>query len=345
MLSGSEARPKALAALWRTGLVLVLLTPAVGSASKGNADVAQWLQQWLERCGRPPTRAVTEVEGRGGIYRWRDAEGNLHFGDRPPPGGAEDQRQRYGSRQQFFQLDLQAPDGELPPLLLDRLRAEVNAIFGVLAGLVDRRHLRQVELDLKVFNGGSRFRAYGAQVGQFNPSVAGYYHILRNEAVVARQRDDEITRAVARHEATHAVIAGLFGPLPPWLNEGLAEYFEDLVLVGGQRRVEADDYWLGLLRSNARRLPSLRVYMELPPQRWYGNPAFNYAMGWSLVYFLFDHPQRRALLGQTLQLVAEARCQVLDLPSYLDDRYPGGLEAMERHWRGWLDIDPDPHYY
>jgi hypothetical protein len=32
--------------------------------------------------------------------------------------------------------------------------------------------------------------------------------------------------AIARHEMPHAMLAGMLGPVPVWLNEGLAEYME-----------------------------------------------------------------------------------------------------------------------
>ncbi len=40
-----------------------------------------------------------------------------------------------------------------------------------------------------------------------------------------------------RHEGTHAMLHGAFGDIPLWLDEGLAEYFEnDLTLADAQRR-------------------------------------------------------------------------------------------------------------
>ncbi len=97
-----------------------------------------------------------------------------------------------------------------------------------------------------------------------------------------------------RHEATHAQLRGAFGDLPLWLDEGLAEYFEnDLTLPDAERprleQIAAD------LRSgwnpNLERLESMTNIRQMT-QRDYRE-----AWGWVHLFLNGPEPGRSILMG------------------------------------------------
>jgi hypothetical protein len=86
-----------------------------------------------------------------------------------------------------------------------------------------------------------------------------------------------------RHEATHALLHGAFGDLPLWLDEGLAEYFEDDLAQPGvdadriaQINKDLSDGWVPSLP----RLESLTDIHEMTPR--------DYREAWGWVHLLLN---------------------------------------------------------
>ena len=96
-----------------------------------------------------------------------------------------------------------------------------------------------------------------------------------------------------RHEATHALLSLAVGDLPLWLDEGLAEYFEDADGHGVNREHLArlprdiEEGWL----PDLTHLESLKAVRQMSPR--------DYREAWSWVHYLLDDPTigRTALLG------------------------------------------------
>jgi hypothetical protein len=89
-----------------------------------------------------------------------------------------------------------------------------------------------------------------------------------------------------RHEATHALLHGSYGTLPLWLDEGLAEYFEnDLAQTEAERERIAhmsDDLASGWSPRLAR-LESLSDIREMTPR--------DYREAWLWVHLFLNGPQ------------------------------------------------------
>jgi hypothetical protein len=99
-----------------------------------------------------------------------------------------------------------------------------------------------------------------------------------------------------RHEATHALLNGLYGSLPLWLDEGLAEYFEDDLTQAGAQR-ERIDHIAGDLAGgwspNLARLESLSGIHEMTPR--------DYREAWAWVHLFLNGPEPgKALLLRAL---------------------------------------------
>lgn len=154
--------------------------------------------------------------------------------------------------------------------------------------------------------------------------------------------------AVVRHEATHVIVAGLYGYSPVWFNEGLAEYFEYLQVSGQRRQVEPVAYHLAHLRRLLKRgeLIPLYEYVHLKPEQWYGgNRDARYVQAWALVYFLMSEETGKCVLQEMMAQLAQNYCWRFSTVDFIEQNYPGGFAVLEVNWRRWLARDPQPHRY
>jgi len=161
------------------------------------------------------------------------------------------------------------------------------------------------------------------------------------------------TLSVLQHEGFHQFAWRHLGPtLPVWVNEGLAQYFEDAILIDGRLTV-------GL--ANAGRVQRVREALEagdalalpalfaLTPKGW-GNTLRQqpqrsellYAQAWSLAYFLIhaDDGRYRRAFGRYIELLAQQHDpeQAFATAFGVDS-----LIGMERAWRRFATRQkPDP---
>ena len=170
-----------------------------------------------------------------------------------------------------------------------------------------------------------------------------------NEAVTYQHRDNDSTMATARHEATHVIVAGLFGDTPPWLNEGLAEYYESLLVDGQRTLVNPQPQWHRAVGDalDAGYPASMAEYMLLDRQQWYGvNRRLHYALGWAVVHFLMSSDDGRRLLAGYLKELADNYCSEVNRLAWLEDYGSAGVRDFERDFRRWmLNTRLESHVY
>lgn len=139
------------------------------------------------------------------------------------------------------------------------------------------------------------------------------------------EQGEEETLGLLRHETTHYVLAGHFYDLPPWADEGLAQYFEI-----GPPTGRPDPVRLKLLVSDLdhappgmlRRLVSLRVGARLTRRE--------YAQAWGLVSFLMSRPRGAAETRRYLQQVraeGDAQEQFRDAFGCIPDQIEADFRA------------------
>ena len=292
-------------------------------------------------CERPPTKPLTKV-ARTPIHRWTDAAGKTHFSDKRPAGVvATIYHPDIRTQKQFFDFTITYEGTRPVPFLKDRLRAQVTKIYEVLAMLVGDRRLRQVELHLRLFERVEDYAAYAETISKKQADAGGFYSLEGNEAVTYQHPSDASTQATARHEAMHVISAGLFGGIPIWLNEGLAEYFEELT-VEGQRAIIAPQYrWLEMAaQAMDRAYPTeLRDYMNLGASEWYDtNRDIHYALAWSMVHFLMSSTSGRGAIAGYLQNLADHYCEPPDRFAWLERDYVNGYDGFARDFKAWLSL-------
>ena len=137
----------------------------------------------------------------------------------------------------------------------------------------------------------------------------GSYHPLFRELILTKAADFDQTLLVLLHEGFHQYLDSFFRGAPPWLGEGLADYFgaSELTaggIVPGQRHPLRLD---ALRRALATaRVDSLRPLMTATPEEFLGGRVAdfrersalvgrNYALSWALAHFLVEGEYRPVL--------------------------------------------------
>jgi hypothetical protein len=141
------------------------------------------------------------------------------------------------------------------------------------------------------------------------------------------------------HQFAHAVIGG---QLPPWLNEGLAEYFGEGIFTGDGFITGYVPPWrLARLKREIDTLLPFRQMMSLTSGQW--NDRLNladYDQAWSMVQFLVhgDGERYQKPLAACIREISSGK------PfnqAWLDTIGPA--DGFEQRWRAyWLAQPPDP---
>ncbi len=303
----------------------------------------------LVHCAKTKTLEVEQGKATA-IYRWKDSDGQIHFSDQEPGKllNSEQMVVHYPDRKSYFKLELLTDNGRQPPFARDRISAEVRQIYEILAKDLSLDHLRQVVLKVRIIDTQEAFQAYRQRIAPQLKTNSGFYSSEHNEAVVFQGDNLERMYAVTRHEATHVIVAGLYGYTPTWFNEGLAEYFEYMDIQGQQRKVSPVGSHLELLRAgiNQGTLMDLKQYMQLNPRQWYEQKLNEkYALAWSMIYFLLSDVQGQTVVREIMNQMAKNYCSQFSSVDYLEQFYTGGFNGLAADWRAWLIKDPRPHRY
>ena len=240
-----------------------------------------------------------------------------------------------------------------------RIYAQWRAWLGAAAGAGPPVKLRFV-------GDGERFAALWGKGADANWTLTGFYRMRSNEAVVLytpAYRDSAL--ASAFHEISHLVTAWYLGASPPWLNEGIAEYFETMYFendsladgpvdnppfgnapvenryskniqaAAARARFNRSQAHLDLLRAQGP-VP-LGELMAITGRDWTAAAAHRrYASAWSLIAFLMDSSAGRETLTALVRRAhAQRRAPAADLTPALAT-YPGGRQALEAAWRRWM---------
>lgn len=132
--------------------------------------------------------------------------------------------------------------------------------------------------------------------------------------------EEEVVFETLQHEGFHQFAHAYIGQnLPVWVNEGLAEYFSDGLLVKGRMRLGmATEQRVRVVQDAIDKSRSIDFdqLLDLTSQQWHdnmenGNPRgyLQYHQSWSVVYFLIhgDNGRYRSAFEHYLRLVGGGR--------------------------------------
>lgn len=175
---------------------------------------------------------------------------------------------------------------------------------------------------------------------------------------IANPQQPSMTWRVVQHEGFHQFAHAAIGDIPPWANEGLAEYFGFGLFTGDDFYVGAIPpvqlVWLKKLIGD-KQLPTLAEMMRLEPEKWNTHVTYeqqkaasNYVQAWSMVYFLAhaDNGKYQAPFAKFLKEASRAPNDTSRFDEYdrVWDKYFGReRSAFEQRWRQyWLSQPENP---
>lgn len=144
---------------------------------------------------------------------------------------------------------------------------------------------------------------------------------------IARQKDVEETKRLLRHEVVHATINEYFYDVPPWVHEGLAQYFE----MGPPYHRRHPELWKDLARQIRKNDKPLLMPLVRQPA---GHPLSKseYEQAWGLMYFLLsENPYNALSLHHYLKIVRSTH--TLSQFKVAFGRTP---DDLEKEWREFI---------
>lgn len=167
----------------------------------------------------------------------------------------------------------------------------------------------------------------------------------------ARSRSQ--TFEVLQHEGFHQFAHAYLGAqLPVWANEGLAQYFEDAILVRSRLEIGlANDRRLALVKHAVRTgtaLP-LETLLNIDYDQWSATlrgdaerARLLYAQSWNVVYFLVhgDGGKYQRAFTRYLHLISDGRDSAAAFRQAFGTQ---NLGPVEKRWRSFVETqEPDP---
>ena len=278
------------------------------------------------------------VDNRYTVYEWEDLNGRKQISDKRPSSGYAKLRIKNLHVDNFFKLSIDNAQARLPAFTHRHIQTGVKKIYKNLVNVVKVAEVRTTNLKLKFISDERQFHAYRMrEASDTSYKTTGFYTDRLNEATIWAVGDRDHMTRIALHESTHAIVAAMFGGTPTWLNEGLASFFEKTVITGKDvYSYSVINEHLNKLRSS--RLPSLNEHFLQTHQQWHDDSKsdLNYAVDWSLVFYMMRSTQGRALLRYMLDNLAVNNCHGFDTVEFINQYYPGGLKAFELGWHRWL---------
>lgn len=190
----------------------------------------------------------------------------------------------------------------------------------------------------RIFRNEKEFAKYSREKTNFNPvrkhSVA-FYNFKLKEMILYKEIDD--FPKIFAHELSHAIKHYYCESSSTWLDEGLAEFFEDIVF-------KDSAYYFDIAQLSKVQetktffLEGGSVTEPIFAKNFYNNhlSARNYTLSWALVFYLYKS-NRDILSG-----IIRGDCSEDVDRSFFN--YPGGLELLQNDVKAFfLNYSPDSH--
>ncbi len=207
------------------------------------------------------------------------------------------------------------------------------------------RSRRRGNMPLYLFKDRETYLAFMEKVGIDANGSGGMFFVMPDNQGLATWTGGRGRREVyevLQHEGFHQFAYDYIGPaLPVWINEGIAQYYEDAIIVGNRMQ-------MGL--ANARRIDLIKRTIEaggtIPVQQlttmdgetWAAalrgdseRASLQYAQSWSIVYFLIhaDNGKYQGAFIRYLNLVSDGRYSAM---AFAQAFGTSDVTAMQERW-------------
>jgi hypothetical protein len=200
-------------------------------------------------------------------------------------------------------------------------------------------------LDVYIFD---RRDDYARLTGNRYPNTGGVFMPAKNLlAVFVEGQGRDAARKTLQHEAFHQFAHSAIGRnLPVWLNEGLAQVFEEGIWTGrGFSLGHVPPRRLRQLRADLEdaRLTPFRDFLSMSDQQWHdgftdaGKVATQYNQAWAMVHFLIyasddaGQPRFRPRFTQMLTLISQGTAPA----AAWEQAFGKNHDGFEKRFREW----------
>ena len=154
------------------------------------------------------TMLATSLVASGDIYQWRDDNGKLHFGDRPPEqASSEKVTPKTSPAMQELNITVLHQDFTLPGSLHDGTLQAIRSIYRRYRSDFGLDLHGTAEVNLYLFERQSDFRQWMVdRIGTSNPNYAGVFIPASNEVAVWRWGTNQEVAQTILHESSHVLL-------------------------------------------------------------------------------------------------------------------------------------------
>jgi hypothetical protein len=274
-----------------------------------------------------------KVKPQSKIYTWKDKSGVTNFSDSKPEDTDSQPLTLAGSKIfDYFKLNISGAN--VPFEFKEKLTHSINKLFALYGQLIAKEDLRQVAVNLRFFTSKLHFDAYSQKHAPSLKNIAGFYDNGTNEAVIMYYSSEQaITTAI--HESVHAINRGIIGNSNKWINEGMAEYLENITINLSSAIITRNKSWYKNGKLKYRPLPLGKV-LSASRNDWNSQSQSNlYSTSWAFIYFLMDDTKQKAKLVKMLKAEQQNRCNTLSFKQTMKIFNMSDRELQNRFSR-WL---------
>ncbi len=309
---------------------------------------------------------LVPIELQAEIYRWVDANGKVHFSEQAPVAQrAEEITERLDKIGNFLEFaevvdvgrynppaDYKASDVEVKIELVDyqlgsgeyrKIRDTVSGIYEAYSRWFGWPRKPDRPVVIKIFGKFDAFEQYQKEENNGHSTTRSHYSATRREVVMLGTEFKGATLGVLFHEASHAVLAMKFKSAPNWINEGLAECFESIVVNRKKIRLRRNPTWLEKVKHKLREgsLQPIEQYLGISNKQWRESSLrvenAHYMVAWSIMSSLLSSQQGIDTLRSVLSnMQSKGWWREGQLVVIFADAYPGGIKKLDRDWRDWI---------
>jgi len=274
-----------------------------------------------------------KVQSKNGLYYWTDDKGVKHISDKKPK-EIEYQAFVLAGEQVLDYFSLNITGSDVPFEFKEKLTRSITALFKVYGQLLSKAELKKVQVNLKFIASATEFARYKAKHAPGLKNIAGFYNNGSNQAVIFFSNYEQAF-STALHETTHAINRAVLGTSPKWLNEGLAEYLENIEVNLDSVNIKSSSDWE---RNGKLKYPILQLnnLLATTANDWNIDKNQNlYASSWAFVYFLMDDPKRKNDFARVIRHEQENLCNQLSVLQTFQD-LGGSINSLQNEFNLWL---------
>ncbi|MEM6551571.1 MAG: DUF1570 domain-containing protein [Planctomycetota bacterium] len=221
----------------------------------------------------------------------------------------------------------------------------------------DFRARTKSQPDLYLFATQRDYVRHMATLGINAQASGGMFFWRGSESGLATYTDDvpmDFTLETLQHEGFHQFAFSHIGPdLPLWVNEGLAVYFEQAIMVRGKLKLGvAEPRRIQIMRDAINNNQAMRFddLINITSEQWRNNMLsghphgrLQYTQSWSVVHFLIhgDNGRYRKAFQRYLSLISSGRTSRTAFAEAFGTTDTAGFA---RRWRDYTleELEPDP---